>query len=81
MKLYSIGGWLAGGLFLVFIAWQMLTAIFFGRMIDFFDDDEDYLFFFDNPTYFIVQFLVLAGIGAAIVHYARKDRRKARRRK
>jgi len=81
MKVRSAGVWIAAAVFLVIIAWQVGQAVLFGRMTEFVDEDEDYIFFFENPFYFIVQFLVLVGVGYAIVHYARKKHRRDRRRR
>ena len=77
----SVGGWIAAAVFLLIILWQVGQAVLFGRMTEFVDEDEDYIFFFENPFYFIVQFLVLVGVGFAIVQYGRKKYRKDRRRR
>ena len=81
MKVHSAGGWIAAGVFLLIILWQVLQAVFFGRMTDFFDEDNDYIFFFDHPALFIVLFLVYVAIGIAILNYGRKQFRKDRRRR
>ena len=81
MKVHSAGTWIAAAVFLLVILWQVGQAVFFGRMTEFVDEDEDYIFFFENPFYFIVQLLVLVGVGYAIVHYGRKKYRKDRRRR
>ena len=81
MKVHAPGHWLAAAFFVLFILWQLGDAVFNGRMIDFLDEDETYLFFFENPFLFIFQFLVLAGLGCAIAYTGSKQFRKDRKEK
>jgi len=81
MKVHSTGGWIVAAVFLLIIAWQVVQAVFFGRMADLVSEDDDYVFFFDQPALFIVQFLVLVAVGIAIVNYGRKQYRKDQRRR
>jgi hypothetical protein len=82
MKVHSAGGWIAGVLALLFILWQLVEAVFFGRMADILFDDDDTLFFFESPFLFITQFVLFAGVGAAIVYIGLKQvRRELRQRK
>ncbi|APV50211.1 hypothetical protein BWI17_11250 [Betaproteobacteria bacterium GR16-43] len=78
MKVRSLGGWIVAALFFLFVLWQLGEAVFLGRMGDFLDEDNEHLFFFDNPILFVIQFVVLAGIGALIVLYGWRDLKKER---
>jgi len=79
MKANSAGGWIAAAVFLLFFAWQLLEAVFFGRMMDIASEDDDYLYFFEHPFLFCTLFLVYAGVGYWIVHFIRKELRRRRR--
>ncbi|QJR12113.1 hypothetical protein DSM104443_03197 [Usitatibacter rugosus] len=79
MKVHSAGGWIAIGLFLLFIAWQLAEAVFFGRMGDILFEDDDYIYFFESPFLFTIQFVVFAAFGGAVVYGGLKQFRKERR--
>ena len=80
MKVHSVGGWILGALFMLFILWQLGDAVFNGRMVHILDEDEDVLYFFESPFLFIIQFVVLAAVGAATVYAGlRKFRKKFRK--
>jgi len=79
VKVHSAGGWIAAGLFLLFIAWQLTEAVLFGRMGDILFEDDDYIYFFESPFLFCIQFAVFAALGGATVYGGLKQFRKERR--
>jgi p-aminobenzoyl-glutamate transporter AbgT len=79
MKVQSVGPWIAGALFLLFIAWQLAEAVFFGRMADILFEDDDHIFFFESPFLFCIQIAVFVAFGVGIIYGGVKRFRKERR--
>ena len=76
MKVHSLGTLVFVGVLLLLLAWQLVQALWLGRMHDILFEDDDYLYFFESPFLFILQFAAFAGFAYMLVRMAIKEIRK-----
>ena len=72
----SLWGWFIAAIALLAVLWQLGQGVLFGRMGDVLFEEEDYLYFFDSPILFSIQFVFLIVVGGGIVYFALKEYRK-----
>jgi len=79
MKPDSFGAWVAVIAVLLFVGWQLVQGVWLGRMHDIFFEEDDYIYFFESPILFLLQFGGFAVFAWFVVRMFLADVRKKKR--